>query len=127
MPRVRELKALVSPKPLLGVEVRGHAGLVINRLSLGAYGDPRGVGVSHERGAPVPRNRVKASRRVLKLPIVTRWRMTLSSKLKLHHAIKLRVISRDEVAPAAREFWGERTPRSPLCCHLAWTNDVSDY
>ena len=31
---VRELQALVAPKPLQGVLVRGHAGLVINELSL---------------------------------------------------------------------------------------------
>ena len=31
---VRELQALVAPKPPQGVLVRGHAGLVINTLSL---------------------------------------------------------------------------------------------
>ena len=30
---VRELQALVAPKPLQGVLVRGHAGLVVNKFS----------------------------------------------------------------------------------------------
>ena len=30
---MRELQALVAPKPLQGVLVRGHAGLVINKLT----------------------------------------------------------------------------------------------
>ena len=45
---MRELQALVAPKPPQGVLVRGHAGLVINQLSLtgdggggrGPQGDP---------------------------------------------------------------------------------------
>ena len=36
---MRELQALVAPKLPQGVLVRGHAGLVINKLSLWAVGE----------------------------------------------------------------------------------------
>jgi len=35
---VRDIQALVAPKPPQGVLLRGHAGLVINKLSLEADG-----------------------------------------------------------------------------------------
>ena len=41
---VRELQALVAPKPPQGVLVRGQAGLVINKISVeGKHGGAQGV------------------------------------------------------------------------------------
>jgi len=50
---VGELQALVAPKPPQGVLVRGHAGLVINKLSSGveALGDGGG-GTRHDAQLP---------------------------------------------------------------------------
>ena len=55
-----------------------------------------GGAVSYEQGTPVP----------------IRKSTTLSSKVDLHRTIKLKAVSKKEVAPTTREFPGGRNPHT---------------
>ena len=43
----------------------------------------------------------------------TQWTATLSSKVKMLHAINFRAFSCEKLVKKPRRFWEERNPRSP--------------